>query len=90
VVSAPTAAFTVSPTPVTRGAAINFNASTSTVATGHTLVSYAWNFGDGTAATSTSPTQTHVFTTAGTYTVTLTVTDDVGQTKITSSTVTVT
>ncbi len=37
------------------------------------LVSWAWAFGDG--ATSTAPLATHVYETAGTYTVSLTVTD---------------
>ncbi len=88
-VSAPTASFTASPTPVTKNVTnVNFNATASTAASGHTLTSYAWNFGDGTTASGV--TAQHVFTAAGTYTVTLTVTDDVGQTKSTTATVTVT
>jgi chitodextrinase len=40
------------------------------------LVSYLWNFGDG--GTSSDPNPTYTFGTAGTFTVTLTVTDDDG------------
>lgn len=86
-VSAPTAAFTVSPAAPGVGATTNFNATTSTAAAGHKLVQYDWNFGDGTSGTGV--TIGHVFTTAGGWVVTLTVTDDVGQTKTTTSTVTV-
>ena len=41
------------------------------------IVAWAWDFGDGQTSTSQSP--THTYTTAGTYTVTLAVTDDDGQ-----------
>jgi PKD repeat protein len=43
-----------------------------------TIVSYAWDFGNG--RTSISPTPTTTYTASGTYTVTLTVTDDRGDT----------
>jgi len=88
VVAAPTAVFSVSPTPVVKNVAVNFNAAASTVAAGHAIVQYAWNFGDGTTASGSST--THTFIAAGVYTVTLTVTDDVGQTRTTSTAVTVT
>jgi PKD repeat protein len=49
-------------------------------------VRYSWNFGDGTPAGS-GPTTTHVYTAANTYTVTLTVSDDLGAQKSTTVTV---
>ncbi|MBF4630518.1 PKD domain-containing protein [Clavibacter michiganensis subsp. phaseoli] len=68
---APTAAFTSTAKDLTA----SFDASTSTDADG-TVASYAWAFGDGT--TGTGRTTTHVYAAAGTYTVSLTVTDDKG------------
>lgn len=46
------------------------------------IVSYAWNFGDGTSQTSTSPKTTHAYSSKGNFsvTVTLTVTDGGGLT----------
>ena len=52
-----------------------------------TVVSSAWNFGDGSTSTATSP--SHTYATAGTYNVTLTVTDNGGKTGTKSSSVTV-
>ena len=42
------------------------------------IASYAWNFGDGTTATTTSATTTHTYAASGTYNVTLTVTNTQG------------
>lgn len=86
--AAPTASFIFSPTPVVVGATVFFNASASTAPTGRTIVSYAWDFGDGTTATGVNP--THIFGAAGTYQVTLTVTDDTGRTGTVTVAVTVT
>jgi hypothetical protein len=47
-----------------------------------TIVSYAWNYGDGTVASGASVSKTYAA--AGTYTVTLTVTDNGGATGTTS------
>ena len=55
-----------------------FDASTSSD-TGGTLTGYSWNFGDGSPAV-TGANPTHVFPTAATYSVTLTVKDNTGST----------
>ena len=52
-----------------------------------TIVSYAWNFGDGNAATGVNP--VHTYVAQGNYTATLTVTDDFGSTGTASVTITV-
>ncbi|NMC07144.1 MAG: PKD domain-containing protein [Candidatus Lokiarchaeota archaeon] len=70
----PIAAFTVSPSTITEGESV---ACTFTGSTGVTPTTYQWNFGDGTA-NSTLQNPTHVYTTAGTYDITLTVRDNNG------------
>ncbi|HEY5775206.1 MAG TPA: S8 family serine peptidase [Xanthomonadales bacterium] len=67
--------------------ACNFDASASSDSDG-TIVSYSWSFGDST--TGTGKTTNHAFASSGTYTVTLTVTDNVGNTGTASRNVTVT
>lgn len=77
----PVASFTDS----VSGLTVNFtNTSTDT---GGTISSYAWTFGDGGTSTSASP--SHTYTAAGTYTVTLKVTDNTGASNSTSKSVTV-
>jgi PKD repeat protein len=83
----PTAQITVSPPSSTVGQAISFIGSQSVAAPGRTIVSYSWNFGDGT--TGSGPTTSHPYGTAGTYTVTLIVTDDQGKQGIATATVTI-
>ena len=52
------------------------------------IVRYAWNFGDGGTGSGVAP--THNYTTVGTFTATLTVTDNSGATGTTTRTVTTT
>lgn len=85
----PTADFTFSPTDPAPGATVFFNGAASRGAAGRSIVSYAWSFGDGTTATGVNPTKTGGYANPGTYAVTLTVTDDRGNTGVTSRTVAV-
>jgi 6-phosphogluconolactonase len=71
----PTAALAAAAAPAHSASA--FDASNSTAVDG-TIASYAWNFGDGAAATSSSPMTTHVYVSPGSYVVTLTVTTSDG------------
>ena len=57
------------------GTAVSFNGSASSDPQGQAL-SFSWSFGDGTTGTGASP--THAYATAGTYTISLVVTDTSG------------
>lgn len=81
----PDASFTVSPLPAAAGAEVFFDASPSTAAAGRRIVSYAWDFGDGSGGNGMST--RHVYGTASTYTVVLNVTDDAGRRGSTTATV---
>ncbi|WP_431030830.1 PKD domain-containing protein [Plantibacter sp. RU18] len=78
----PTAAFTATP----NGLSAAFDASTSSDSDG-TIASYAWDFGDNTSGS--GATATHTYSAAGSYTVKLTVTDDLGATATRSEQLTV-
>ena len=69
---APSASLTV--TPASHGSPTSFDASASTVEFG-TITSYAWKFGDGNTAVTSTPTTTHTYASAGSYTATVTETD---------------
>jgi PKD repeat protein len=76
--------FVFSPTDARVGDLVYFNASSSTITN---ATSYVWDFGDGTTGTGVTP--THRYPTERTYTVSLTVTNDRGQTASASKVVTV-
>jgi PKD repeat protein len=88
--AAPTASFVYSPTGVTVGLEVRFDAAASTAPTGRTITTWAWNFGDGNTETETNPNVRHTFTATGNYIVRLTVTDSTGATGTTTQTITVT
>ena len=72
---APTARFGVQP--ASHGALTRFDGSASTAVQGR-IVRYAWRFGDGTSARTSSAVIGHAYARAGTYSVQLTVTDSTG------------
>jgi len=78
---APTANFSVS----TSGLTATFTDSSTDV--DGTIASRSWNFGDGTTSTATNPSKTYAA--AGTYNVSLTVTDNSGATNTRTTAVTV-
>jgi hypothetical protein len=82
--ASPTASFTAT----ANGLGVAVNGSASTDSDG-TIASYSWNWGDSTPAGSEA-TASHTYGAAGTYPVTLTVTDNGGATATTTRSVTVT
>jgi PKD repeat protein len=84
----PSAAFSLSPSGPLEGSSVRFNGSGSADPDpGVTISSYAWNFGDGGTAVGETP--THTYTSHGTFTVKLTVTNSVGLITTTQRQVTV-
>lgn len=81
----PTASFVFSPTDPLPGSRVFFNAASSRAAPGRRITRYQWDFGDGASATGSST--SHLYPVVGTYTVTLTVTDDAGRKGVASLTV---
>lgn len=71
----------------TTGQAISFSSAGSSDPDG-TITGYSWSFGDGSSSTQANPTKS--FAAAGSYTATLTVTDNLGATGTDQATVTVT
>jgi hypothetical protein len=93
---APTAAFSSTPSGPHISDPVSFDGSGSgSNDAGGYLIKYSWDFGDGQTATSASlngatPTTSHTYGAANTYTVTLTVTDDAGMISSVSHDVVVT
>ena len=83
----PLASFTASPVSGVVPLSVSFDASASSDTDG-SITAYAWNFGEGTVAT--GRTVSHTYTTAGTYSARLTVTDDDGATASVSRDISVT
>ena len=83
---APTASATATPLTAKVGTSVAFDGSGSSDADG-TIVSYDWDFADGATSSAVSP--DHVFNSTGTFGVSLTVTDDDGDSDTTSVTVSV-
>ena len=86
--SLPKAEFTWCQVPPLSDQTLRFDAGSSTDSDG-TIVKYEWNFGDGSGG-SGEVCPTHRYTAAGTYTVILTVTDNLGGTNLIGKSVSVT
>jgi PKD repeat protein len=84
-VAPPTPAFNISPSAPGINETVFFNAAASTAAPGRSITSYRWVFGDGAGADGVQV--SHAYRTAGTYTVTLTVTDDFSQSATASQSI---
>jgi len=82
-VAAPSVTLVVAPNPPLEDHPATFTA-TGTPASGHTIVGYAWTFGDGTTQSTTSRSVSKTYSSPGTYVASVTVTDDTGQTAATS------
>jgi polysaccharide biosynthesis protein PslG len=82
----PTASYTMSANPQLRGQPVDFDASGS-ASPGGSITNYSWDFGDSTGGNGV--TASHVYTTAGTYTARLIVTDDQGGAAIQDQQVTI-
>ena len=83
----PTATFTDS-APALEGTSVTFTGSGHDPNSGGSITSYAWSYGDG--GTGAGATSNHTYSHFGAYTVTLTVTDNLGLSGSVSHTVTIT
>ena len=81
-----TLSFTISPNPAPVNSQVTFSDAGS-ASPGHAIVSYRWDFSDG--VTKFGSVVQHDFNAKGTFTATLTVTDDIGQSSFKSATVTI-
>ena len=79
---------TSSPSTPIAGQAATFTAN-ATAATNHRIVSYQFIWGDGGSSTQASPVIQHAYSQSGSYLLTLTVRDDLGQSTTTNTVITV-
>ena len=87
----PNAVVEYSPTPARVGSPVFFNASKSSAPNNGRIVSYLWDFGDGSPRQTTSePTISKIYTAVATYKLTLVVTDQAGRTATVSIDVAIT
>jgi PKD repeat protein len=89
VAGGPAAALAASTVTSKVGQLVTFDASQSQPSAGHSIALYYWNFGDGLFNDEHGADASHVFVTAGTYTVVLGIQDDLGRTASTFKTVVV-
>jgi PKD repeat protein len=76
---APSASFVISPTAPVVSQTVYFDANASRAATGHSIVEWDWDFGDGVIATGSSlALTTHAYSIPATYVIVLKVVDEVG------------
>jgi PKD repeat protein len=83
----PKADFDFSPAAPVVGDKVYFNAGKSAAGTGRTIVRYDWDYGNGRQDSGVLTWE--IFTSAGSYTVSLTVTDDAGKKATTSKSVSI-
>jgi len=87
----PTGSLSFLPTAPRVGVPVTFNASAITPAVGATIVSYRFNYGDGSPEETGSPAfQSHTYGAPGIVVATVTVTDSLGRTATSSVSVTIT
>jgi hypothetical protein len=83
----PTVSFEITPTTVGVNQDAFFTAVASTAAAGRKIVSYEWQFGDG--STGSGVTTSHRYSTQGSFIITMKATDDVGAVATVTKTLTV-
>jgi len=90
-IAQPTVLITASPSSPAIGQTVSFNSNGTTYYPGSSSGTFAWTFGDNSAITAQNSVAnpTHSYTAAGTYSVSLSVTDSKGRTGVGTVTVTV-
>ena len=89
VANLPTAAFTATPTSGATPLTVNFSAAGSSAVAPSTIAGYAWDFDGNGTFEDTGNAPAFTYTSSGTFSATLRVTDSVGRQAVTSRTITV-